>query len=548
MNDLAARLAHVNRLLQLSDGPAALQQSRDLLKNHPDNPEVLRCVVLSLMQQQMLPEAERLLRQGLRVSPESPNLLNDLGVVRLKQRSHQEAIQILTRALEIEPRHCDALYNLAGIFATLRQPDQAQIYLDRLLLLTPFSSQVNADAASNALAMDQVELAIRLGRTAVNLAPQNVPARLTLGDALEASGQFEEARFQYLAVLEQDPKNVTALSNLLSHREWQVPERHELEASQLLAINALSDTERTQLHFGLAQYYDNRQQYDQAFTHISAANAARHRWYPFDSDKFSNVVDELTRVFTKQRLGSVPVPGVRTTRAIFIVGMPRSGTTLIEQILASHSQIAAGGELRTITSIATEIAKTPDGYPRGIFGLDASTLSHHAEQYLKKLTSISAHALRVTDKMPFNFVHLGLVAALCPEARIIHCRRDPLDTCTSCHFTTFNQHLQFASDLHALGRYYLDYRRLMEHWKAVLTTPILEVDYESLVTDTEPMIRRLVEFCGVDWEPGCARFQQTERGIITPSRWQVRQPIYRHAVGRWRNYEKHLGPLLDVLS
>jgi tetratricopeptide (TPR) repeat protein len=514
LNDLAAQLAHVRRLLQQSDGPAALQHSRDLLQDHPDNPEVLRCVALSL----------------------------------IKQRSYLEAIRILTRALELEPRNPDALYNLAGVFAQLRQPEEAQVYLDRLLRVAPLSSQVNADAASNALAMNQVELAIRLGRTAVSLAPENAAARLTLGDALEAGGQFEEAKSQYLAILERDSQNVSALANLLRLRHGQVPERHEQEAQRLLASNALSDAQRAQLHYGLAQYYDSRQQYDPAFTHISAANATRHGWYPFDSDKFSSVVDELIRAFSAQKLGSLAVPGVRTAKALFIVGMPRSGTTLVEQILGSHSQIAAGGELPTITNIATEIAKSPEGYPSGIFALDPTALGHYVQQYLDKLTSISAHALRVTDKMPFNFLHLGLVAALFPDARIIHCRRDPLDTCTSCHFTTFNQHLQFASDLRTLGRYFLDYRRLMEHWKAVLATPMLEVDYESLVTDTEPVIRRLVEFCGVDWEPGCAQFYQTERGISTPSRWQVRQPIYRHAVGRWRNYEKHLAPLMDVLS
>ncbi len=466
----------------------------------------------------------------------------------LQQRSYPEAMQVLTRILEVDPGHRDALYNLAGIHALLRQPEQARIYLDRLLPLVPTSSQVHLDAARNALALNEAELATRLARKAVSLSPEDTAARLTVADALEAQGHSEEAKSEYLEVLARDPRNVTALSNLLNLRDVPAPERHAQEARKLIEDKALDDMQRAQLHFGLARFHDGRQQYGEAFTHMSAANAARHRAYPFDSDRFSSIVDGLIRDFSVSRSGSLPHPTASNSRALFIVGMPRSGTTLVEQILASHSQIGAGGELATLTHIATDIAKMPDGYPKGLFTLDAGTLARHAQRYLDKLASISADARRVTDKMPFNFLHLGLVAALFPDARIIHCRRDPMDTCTSCYFTTFNQHLQFASDLRALGRYYLDYRRLMDHWAAVLEVPILEVDYESLVTDTEPQIRRLVEFCGVDWEPACMQFHQTTRGINTPSRWQVRRPIYRQSVGRSQNYEKQLAPLMDVLS
>jgi len=335
----------------------------------------------------------------------------------LKQRSYEDAVQVLTRVLEAEPGHPDALHNLAGIYALLRQPAQAKVYLDRLLLMMPQSSQVNLNAAMNALAMNQVELAIELSRRAVSLTPKNADAHLTLADALEAGGQFQEAKAHYLAVLDHEPRHVMALSKLLALRDRQIPERYELEARQLLSSNALPDTQQTLLNFGLAQYYDGRQRYDEAFTHISAVNAARHRWFPFDSDRFSRIVDELIRVFSKQALGSLPIPGVGSDRAIFIVGMPRSGTTLVEQIIASHSRIAAGGELPTMTNIATDIARTPARYPAGVISLDASTLTHHAARYLTELTGISADALRVTDKMPFNFVHLGLVAALCPRCQ-----------------------------------------------------------------------------------------------------------------------------------
>ncbi len=549
MIELAAQLAHASRLLQQGRAQAAVEHGRTLLRDYPDQPEVLRCVGLGLLQQRQFLEAEDYLSRALRLAPDSPNLLNDLGVVRLRQHAYRETVNLLTRALEIDPTHRDALNNLAATFTLLGQPARAKDYLEWLVRVMPFSAQACLESANNALALNELERAIGCGRKAVRLASHDSAARLSLADSLEATGRFRQAKFQYLAVLARDPDQVIALSKLLSLRGTHVRERHELHAQQLLVGKELSEPQRTRLHMGLAKYYDSRGRYDSAFEHIRTANAAKHSQHPFDSNLFTRSVDELIDTFSAESLRSLPVPEAHSGRPVFIVGMPRSGTTLVEQILASHSRIAAGGELSTLINVVAQIGRqTGKAYPAAVRDLDASALGRMGQQYLDKLESISQDALRVTDKMPFNFLHLGLIAALFPDAKIIHCRRDPLDTCLSCYFTTFSEQLQFASDLGALGRYYLDYRRMMEHWRTVLTVPMLEVQYEELVSDSDGTVRRLLEYCGVEWEPGCTRFYETARGVRTPSRWQVRQPIYRSSVGRWRRYEQHLAPLLETLS
>lgn len=231
--------------------------------------------------------------------------------------------------------------------------------------------------------------------------------------------------------------------------------------------------------------------------------------------------------------------------------MPRSGTTLTEQILASHSQVAAGGELSMLLKTSyqiRELSKTGEPYPRGLLSIDTPALRKMAARYLAHLDSVSNTADRVTDKLPFNFMHLGVIALLFPNARIVHCRRQPIDNCLSCYFTSFARQIRFANRLDTLGRYYVDYDRLMRHWQAVLPIEIFELQYEDLVSDTEGQIRQLLDYCGLDWEDACLAFDKTERGVRTPSRWQVRQPIYQKSVARWRHYERQLEPLIGILA
>lgn len=546
--ELAAALTKAAALIRQGHTEQALRHCDALVKAYPDRPIVLRYLGLALLQAQCYGEAERHLSDALRREPASADLLNDLGVARLRQGAQDEALDYFNRALDIDPCHGDALGNLAVLFTEKSQPARAQPYLQRLVAAHPFSGAACAKAARNSLLLDDAEQAVRLGRRAVRLAPQLAEARLTLAEALETTGRFRQAKFQYLSVLSREPRQVTALAKILSMKQTEINEQHVRDAQALLDAAALPAQASAQLHLALARHFDRHRRYDAAFGHLRSGNAISWKKQTFDSALFSQAVDSIIDVFTDDLLRRRQTHAASHPRPIFIVGMPRSGTTLVEQILASHSMVVAGGELSTITNLAAGMAHEGEPYPHGVRSLDSAGLSRMAAQYLQKLESISADAAHVTDKMPFNFMHVGLISMLFPDAAIIHCRRDPLDTCLSCYFTSFGERLLFASDLEALGHYYLDYRRLMAHWHEVLPQGILDVQYEQLVSDTELTIRTMLDWCGLGWEQDCLQFYRTDRGIRTPSRWQVRQPIYRGSVGRASNYEAHLQPLVEILA
>jgi hypothetical protein len=241
--------------------------------------------------------------------------------------------------------------------------------------------------------------------------------------------------------------------------------------------------------------------------------------------------------------------GDPSEQPVFVVGMMRSGTSLLEQILDCHPQVHGHGERNEIAQIAMALQQAAGApYPGCLATVDAATVAKYAAGYLAFLRKDAPDALRSIDKLPHNFSHLGLISLLFPRARIIHCVRDPLDTCLSNYFTDFNEKNTFTYDLPALAHEYREYRRLMAHWLAVLPNPVLEVPYEGLVDDLESWSRRAVAFLGLDWDNACLAFHENKRPVFTKSLWQVRQPLYRDSVGRWRRYARHLGPLFDGLG
>jgi len=315
--------------------------------------------------------------------------------------------------------------------------------------------------------------------------------------------------------------------------------------SKLLTLDAGQD--RMEVDFRLGKLYDAAGDWRAAMAHFDRAN--REKQARFDPDHYRGLVDRLLAVFGRDSMAALPTAAHKDDRPVFIVGMPRSGTSLVEQILASHREVHGAGELADLGLLALSTAHGPTEYPESVADLGPADVERLATAYRSRLDQIAPGARRVTDKMWQNFEFLGFASLLFPGARVIHCTRDPMDTGLSCYFQHFyGAGVAFAYDLAHIGAYHRQYRRIMAHWQGILSLPILEVCYERLVADTEQETRRIVDFLGLPWDPSCLRFFETERVVGTASHEQVRRPVYRTSVGRHRHYREWLEPLARALE
>lgn len=531
-------------------GAAELYQT--LLQLYPDHAQVLRHWGLAELQRGRLSDAEPLLERAQRLLPSSADVLSDLGSLRSRQDRPAEAESMWQAALQLDPDHTDVLENYTTLLLAQHRAADAAGLLERLVILAPESAAALRLLADAHYDLDKTHTAIELYQQAIELDPNDRRARLRLGEAYESRGQFKRARLQYMAIVRRGASSPLALARLLLLRDGDTDPQWIADAEALCKQAATPPEPRIRLQVALAHAYDRRGQYAQAFDYLRAGNEAAFERRPFDSDGFSEAIDALLRCFDARYFDGLAQQARHpSAKPILVVGMPRSGTTLTEQILASHPQVAAGGELATVLTLVARVeglSRSGQPYPFGFAGLGDADRRALAEYYLERLQRVAPDARRVTDKLPFNFMHLGLVAALLPNATMIHVERDPLDTVLSCYFTSFADEIRFASTLPTLARYYRDYRRLMQHWERVLPSRLLTVRYESLVSDTELEVRRLLEHCGLPWEEACLEAHRTPRDVRTPSTWQVRQPIYATSIGRWRHYEQQLEPVRALLA
>jgi len=530
----------------------AIDSYQQALRFAPEIAEIHYNMGLSLLNTGQAEAAEKHQRQALRLKANYADAWAGLASVQFFNGEIENAATSYQQALHQQPNDVDMLCGYASTLSTLGQHDQAMELVKQALNIEPDNAETCIAKGSIHVSLGQMDDALACCDQVLQITPQHEKAICLTASIYEKKGDSERA-YHYLKPLLQNEHPATevilsfaSISKSLALTDDAIKRMEQLLQNSDKKIQA---TDSRRLHFTLGKAYDSQKDYDHAYKNFHTANKLKRA--VFDIKEFKQHIDEQIKVFSAGYSFRLPKTSIRSDRPIFIVGMPRSGTSLVEQILASHPLISGAGELPDINNLVHSMPSTSGvnrQYPECIEQTDSQQLDRMAQAYLDTLSKVNSDARHVTDKMPGNFIHLGLIQLLFPDAHIIHCIRNPLDNCLSCYFQDFSQHHPWIYNLQDCGKVYLENLRMMQHWKSVLEIPILDIHYEGLVENQETISRKMIEFCDLDWDDACLQFHKSDRLIWTASYDQVRQPMYKKSVARWKNYEKHIEPLIEIFK
>jgi tetratricopeptide (TPR) repeat protein len=535
-------LAHATHLLGAGRPGDAVVPLREAARWLPGNAAILHDLGLACLECGRIGEAVTALQKSVAVDPGFQDSHLRLGIAFEAAGAVDAALAAYHAAAELKPLP-EASYRAANLLDNLGHTSRAIEMFRRAAGSATGTTLGRLAMARALLAEDRDAEAEKVLRKVLATEPDNAVALDLLGNRLADAGRFAEARRYFLRAIEKAP--LLAGSYYDAVRCGRIgPEDTELIARMRTALESqgLEPAQRIRVHLALGKAADDLGAYEEAMRHFDAAETLRNGIIRFDLAKFEARVDALIAHFTPELLGAqlarAPATGLDDATPILVLGLPRSGTTLVEQILSAHPDVRGGGELSFWNERGSAWERA------GSAEAKAQQLSASATDYVRLLQSVASGAARVTDKMPLNFQWAGLIHLALPGATMVHCRRSPLDTALSIHQTHFNPRMWFPTGGAALVGYVQAYQRLCAHWRRVLPPErFIEIEYEALVDEPEPVIRRIVNASGLNWNSACLFPERNARAVKTPSKWQARQPIYRQAVGRWHSYEPWLGPL-----
>ena len=521
----------------------------EFLKRGADNPEIVRAT--NLEKDEKFAEAEQLYRRILTRHPDNVTAMRLWARLGIRQNRHAEAETLLARAVEVAPDFKQAWADLVTVQYEQQKLDEAAESARRLIKLDPRVPNGYLLLASARASAGHHDEALNAFDDALAIAPQHVGALCGRGNVCRTVGDQAGAIAAFRRSIEANPLHAEAYWNLANLKTFSFDDAELDDMLHLLGDERIPPEGQVQLNNALGLAFEARGDYDRAFQYIDRGNSLRREQEFYDRVENEETVDMSIDVFDEAFLHANAGGGDPDPAPIFIVGLPRSGSTLIEQILSSHSMVDGTHELRDLGMVVKadpRLGRFNPRYPKSLVDIDPETFRLLGAEYIRRTRRYRGDRPFFTDKNPNNFVHVGLLHLILPNAKIIDARRHPLDSCLGSYKQLFAQGQPFSYDLVELGEYYLEYDRLMRHWHDVLPGNVLDVHYEQVVADLEGQVARILNYCGLPWEDACLRFHETERAVKSASSEQVRQPIYSTSVNTWCHYERHLGPLIEVLE
>ncbi len=549
---LVASWQELIHLYRDQNQPEQVQLAANQLAKLKSLPAALLAVT-ELMHQGKLLKAEQICRHFLQQNKrhiEGMCLLAEIGI---ELKIYDDAEFLLSSALELAPENIYARSQYLNLLLRLGKYKVAEQQVEILLIEQPDNLSFKVAKANALTGLGKIAQAITLFEQAITQDGNTAGFHLQLGHALKAKGEIAKAVAAYQQAYQLTPSYGDAFWSLANTKTYRFSDDEIAQMQVQQAAQDLAITDKVQLHFAIGKAFEDRCDYDQAFQSYQQGNDLQHAHNGFDINNIEQQVEEQIKFCTAELFQSRGQLGLNASDAIFIVGLPRAGSTLLEQILASHSQVDGTMELHNVLGLASRLrgrkpSNQANQYPKNLAEIKAEYFQRFGQQFIDETRVYREDAPFFIDKMPNNFLHIGLIRLMLPNAKIIDARRAPMACCFSGFKQLFAEGQDFSYNLEDIGRYYQAYLKLMAHWQSVLPDFILTVNHEDVVDDLETQVRRILDFCGLEFEKSCLDFHKTQRNIKTPSSEQVRQPIYKSATEQWRYFEQHLTPLKKVLN
>lgn len=530
--------------------PEAEKLYRNILVENPRNHSAALGASLAALQQNNMPQAIQLMQQAINIAPEIALYRRNLGELLRRMGMLDAAINSLQMAINIEPHVAENYYLLGLAYNDKHQYELAIHYYHIALSYNQNDGLTWNNLGASLENRGDKQTAKLAYTTAIALNAQHAEAHNNLAAIYSEEGRLDEARLHFSKAISINPAFVDAHYNLSLIKTYIADDPHlDFLESITQNLDHHSIPHQIRYYFALGKALNDTKQYTRAFQAYAKGNQLHYRQKPWDKSQLQELVEQIPLVFNQFNL-KPPQSATNTRCPIFIVGMPRSGSTLIEQILASHKAIYGAGELKILENVIQEACQSANlPYNAWVTTLTDQDFADLGNKYLDRTWKLAPNKQFIIDKMPGNCFYLGIIHRMLPTAKIIHAIRDPMDSCFSCYTYLFKDEMLFSYDLTALGTYYTLYAQAMQHWQTLLPqTAIFNLCYEKLIEDTESLSKQLLEFIGLAWDPTCLQFYENKRLVKTASLTQVRKPIYKSSVERWRHFAHELEPLLEIVA